>query len=156
MTEPFRILVAEDDPNDAFFLERALSRAGVDVPIRFVDDGQQAIDFLEEEAPFAERGSGKLPTLLLLDLKMPRMDGFEVLQWIRKRPDLKNMIVVVLSASGLDEDKDRAQALGANGYIVKPSQPADLLTFAQGLKAYWAELNSDAKAADKSRMARTE
>src|SRR5262249_24476215 len=144
MANQFRILAAEDHPNDAFFLERALSKAGGNVPIRFVDDGQKAIAYLEGKARCPDPGSKTLPTLLLLDLKMPRMGGFEVLQWIRRQPELKHMIVVVFSASGLEEDKHRAFELGANGYVVKPTYPAELLSFAQGLEAYWTELSATA------------
>src|SRR5215471_341593 len=113
MSKPFQILVAEDDPNDAFFLERAFDKGGVNVPIRFVTDGQQVIDYLEKKTPFIESRSKNTPMLLLLDLKMPRMNGFEVLEWIQQQPKREEMTVVVFTSSGLDEDKRRALALGA-------------------------------------------
>jgi CheY-like chemotaxis protein len=139
MAKQFQILVAEDDPNDAFFLERALDKSGVKVPIRFLKDGQQVIDYLEHKAPSSEPSSKDLPTLLLLDLKMPRINGFEVLEWIQQQPKLEKMMVVVFSSSGLEEDKRRAFALGADDYIVKPSYPAELLKFAKNLTSYWTE-----------------
>src|SRR5436190_18241009 len=125
MAKPFQILVAEDDPNDAFFLERAFDKGGVKVPIRFLNDGQQVIDYLQRKPPFTDYPARDVPTLLLLDLKMPRMNGFDVLEWIQHRPGLEKMTVVVFTSSGLEEDKRRAFALGADDYVVKPTYPAE-------------------------------
>src|SRR5438045_247424 len=121
MAKQFQILVAEDDPNDAFFLERAFDKSGVKGPIQFLKDGQQVIDYLEHKPPFDEPSPKRLPTLLLLDLKMPRMNGFDVLEWIQQQPQREKMMVVVFTSSGLEEDKQRAFALGADDYVVKPN-----------------------------------
>src|SRR5256714_15448859 len=99
-----RILAAEDDPTEAFLLKRAFLRAGIDVPLDFVADGQQAIDYLAGQQGFADRASHPMPTVLLLDLKMPRVDGFQVLEWIRQQPLLRRLPVVVLTNSDLAQD----------------------------------------------------
>ena len=139
MEQRVQILVAEDDPNDAFLLQRAISKGGVKAPVHFVQDGQEAIDYLSGSDSVA---SASWPTLFLLDLKMPRLNGFEVLEWVRTQPSCKDMVVVILSSSGLEEDKLRAYALGADCYVEKPSYPEDLLQFAQRLESFWNKLKS--------------
>ena len=128
-----RILVAEDDPCDVFLLKRAFSKAGVSVPIHFVRDGQEAIDYLQRKPPFVN-GSHTLPTLLLLDLNMPRLNGFDVLKWLRRQPTFKQLPVFVLSSSALEQDRRQAYALGANSYMIKPNDPDQLTVFAQTLR----------------------
>src|SRR5438477_7510693 len=115
-----RILAAEGDPTEAFLLKRAFLRAGIDVPLDFVAGGQQAIDYLDGQQGFADRANHPMPTLLLLDLKMPRVDGFQVLEWIRQQPLLRRLPVVVLTNSDLAEDVNRAFDFGANSYLRKP------------------------------------
>ncbi len=114
------ILIAEDGDDDLFFMKRALK--GVDVPyeLRVVTDGQQAIDYLSGENEYANRTLWPLPDLLFLDLKMPRQNGFEVLEWIRTQPSLDRLRVVVLTGSPEARDRQRAQTLGAATYLVKP------------------------------------
>jgi CheY-like chemotaxis protein len=141
METRLEILVAEDDPNDAFLLQRAFNKGGVKAPVHFVHDGQEAVDYL---AGGVSSGAGAPasaePNLLLLDLKMPRRNGFEVLEWVRTQPALKDLVVVVLSSSGLEEDKRQAFSLGADSYVEKPSYPQDLLEFAQRLESFWKTL----------------
>ena len=88
-----RVLIAEDDPGDVFLLQRAFSTAGVSASLHFVRDGQEAIDYLGGEASFADRTAYPLPELMLLDLKMPRLNGFDVLEWLRKQPGLRRLLV---------------------------------------------------------------
>ena len=135
------ILVAEDDSTDAFFLARAFGKAGIPTALQFVRDGQEAIDYLVGEGRFANRLTHPGPDLLLMDLKMPRRDGFQVLAWIREQPLLKRLPVIIFSSSSLDSDVNRAYDLGANSYLVKPHSNEDLLAVVEKLKDYWVEAN---------------
>jgi CheY-like chemotaxis protein len=137
------ILVAEDDPTDAFFLQRAFAKAGVTVGLKFVRDGQEAIDYLRGEPPFVDRLSHPMPQLLLLDLKMPRLNGFEVLHWLKTQPGLKRLLVVVFSSSAEEGDVNRAYDLGANSYLVKPHSTEQLMELVDRVEKYWLETNQD-------------
>src|SRR5438034_1265664 len=101
------ILLAEDDPNDVLLIQRAFQKAGLPYVVKVVPDGGDAIEYLSGRAEYSDREKFPLPFLLLLDLKMPGTDGFEVLQWVRSDPDLKRLLVVVLTSSDLQEDVDR-------------------------------------------------
>lgn len=114
------ILLAEDDDNDVFFLRRALEKAQVNVPLHVVHHGREALDYLEGNGPFSDRTAHPLPSLILLDLKMPFFDGFEVLERMRSKPGLKDIPVCILTSSGEDRDRRRAVELGAKAYFVKP------------------------------------
>lgn len=133
------ILVAEDDPNDIFFLRRAFQKAGVKCHILDVSNGQEAVFYLEGAAPYTNREDYPLPQLLLLDLKMPLMNGFDVLEWLRGRPELAQLPTLVLSSSGHDEDVTRARRLGARGYLVKPSDLSQLTQLAKEVEAKWLQ-----------------
>src|ERR1700722_5013633 len=109
------ILQVEDDPNDVFFLEHAMMKAGGTVPIKVASDGQQAINYLEGKGKYANRETYPFPSLVLLDLKLPYVMGLDVLRWIRKQPGL-TLIVIMLTASGEDEDIAEAYRLGANAF----------------------------------------
>ena len=141
MTQQGRILVAEDDPTDAFFLQRAFSKAGIPVSLHFVRDGQEVIDYLLGEDPFGDRSTNPLPQLLLLDLKMPRMNGFDVLDWLKRQPGLKRLLVVIFTSSEEAQDINRAYDLGANSYLVKPHAIDDLMGVIERLEKYWLEAN---------------
>src|SRR5436190_17116270 len=121
MSHSLRILVAEDLAEDAEILKLAFLSAGVNVPLHFVSDGAEAIEYLKGEQRFANRAEHPLPTLLLLDLKMPRLNGFDVLDWLRLQPGLRRLLVVVFSSSEMLEDINRAYELGANSYLAKPT-----------------------------------
>ena len=107
----------------------------------FVKDGQEAIDYLQAKPSVANVTSPPFPTLLILDLNMPRLNGFEVLKWIRQQPGLQRLPVVILSSSGLEQDKQRAYALGADGYAIKPSEPSEMIKLAKCLQEYWTTNN---------------
>ncbi len=133
------ILVADDDENDVFFLRRAMQRAGLANPLFVSHDGQEAIDYLDGAPPFNNRAQYPLPGLLLLDLKMPRVNGFDVLSWLARRPDLKHIPVVVLSSSSHEEDLQRAKDLGAHDFRTKPSDFQHLVDLVRDVQRRWLE-----------------
>ena len=115
------ILQVEDDANDVFLLQHAMTEAGVENPIQVATDGQQAIDYLKGAGKFADRKQFPFPCLVLLDLKLPYVMGLEVLKWIRQQPG-PMLIVILLTASAEDEDIVAAYRLGANAFLTKPSK----------------------------------
>ena len=135
------ILLAEDDPNDVLLIQRAFEKAGFRHLLKVVSDGGDAIDYLSGRGKYADRDKFPMPFLLLLDLKMPGTDGFEVLQWARSDPNIKRLLIVVLTASNLQEDVDRAYDLGANSYLVKPVEFDEMVHLVQRFEAYWTEIN---------------
>jgi CheY-like chemotaxis protein len=136
-----RVLVAEDDPSDVFLLQRAFSAAQIPATLHFVRDGQEAIDYLQGEAGFSDRSNHPLPDLMLLDLKMPKLNGFDVLSWVRTKPGLRRLLVTVLTSSDQPVDINRAYDLGANSYLLKPHGSSDLIELVKRLQRYWLEAN---------------
>ena len=134
------ILQVEDDPNDVFFLKRAFTSAGVDNPLRVVNDGREAIDYLKGSGRFADREQFPLPGLVLLDLKLPHVMGLEVLRWIRQESGL-SLVVVLLTASAEEADIASAYRLGANGFLVKPSAASQLVEMVKAIKDFWLTFN---------------
>ncbi len=139
MIDSGHILVAEDDPTDAYFFQRAFKRAGIPVMLHFVRDGQEVIDYIQGEGQFADRKAHPLPQLVLLDLRMPRLDGFEVLDWIRRQPGLNRLQIVIFSSSGEPKDINRAYGLGATWYMVKPHSMGELTDLVGRFKKFWLE-----------------
>ena len=139
MVTDAKVLVVEDNPDDVVLLQRAFSKAGADVRLDFVRDGQEALNYLKGVDHFAERERYPMPTLLLLDLKMPRIDGFGVIEWVRQQSQLEKLIIVVLSSSNERSDVTRAHELGANAYHVKPSDPNAWAGMLEGLRMYWVD-----------------
>jgi CheY-like chemotaxis protein len=135
------ILLAEDDPNDVLLFRRALDKLKLANSLQSVQDGEEAISYLGGQGLYADRDRYPLPTLLLLDLKLPRKAGFEVLQWLRGQPGLKRLPAVVLTSSNQDSDINRAYDLGANSYLVKPGDFDGLVGIIKNLQAYWLTLN---------------
>ena len=135
------ILLVEDDENDALLIQRAFQKSGMRNKLRVVRDGGQAIQYLSAQGSYANRDKNPLPFLILLDLKMPGVDGFEVLEWLRRESNLKHLLVVVLTSSNLQIDVDRAYELGANSYLVKPVEFDEMAHLIQRFEAYWTEIN---------------
>ena len=131
------ILYAEDEPNDIFFVERALQLAGSLHTLKAVPDGEQAIDYLAGEGPFADRLLHPLPALVLLDINMPKKSGLEVLQWIRQQPQFKSLPAVMLTSSERPDDMEKARQLGADDYLLKPSVPNKLVDLVKSLSERW-------------------
>ena len=131
------VLMAEDDDNDVFFLERAFKQAQIANPVHRVKDGEEALAYLKGEGQYSNREKFPLPHLMLLDLKMPRKNGFEVIQWVRQQPGLRRMPLVVLTSSKEDPDVNRAYELGANTYLVKPVKFEGLVDMMKTLNLYW-------------------
>ncbi len=135
------ILQVEDEEADVYLLRLVFERAGITSPVQVVTDGQMAIDYLAGVGRFADRKNHPWPCLVLLDLKLPKVSGLEVLEWIAKQPALKKLVVVVFSSSALPGDVERAYALGANSYIQKPSDMKQTVEIAQLLKGWWLGYN---------------
>ncbi len=138
MVDCSTVLLAEDDPNDATLMQRAFERIRPAQRLEIVRNGREAINYLSGEASYANREEHPLPFLMLLDLKMPYVDGIEVLQWLRQRPELRPMMVVVLTSSDDDSDIQRAYDLGAHSFLLKPTGFADLLDLVKTLQGYAA------------------
>lgn len=137
----YTILLVEDDPNDVLLTQRAFRRANIVNPLQVVQDGEVAVLYLEGQGPYADRERYPLPTLMLLDLKLPRLSGLEVLEWLQQQPELKRLPVVVLTSSRENADVNRAYDLGANSYLVKPVAFNNLLEMVRSLNEYWLILN---------------
>jgi len=132
-----RILVVEDDRNDALLLERAFRKAGLPALDRVLRDGQEAIAYFEGLGVYADRNAYPLPTYMLLDLKVPKVSGLELLAWIRERAEHRHLRVVILSSSGEPTDRARARELGVDAYFVKPTRSADLLGVVREIARTW-------------------
>jgi CheY-like chemotaxis protein len=120
------ILLVEDNEDDIFLMRRALKKAQIVTNLQTVTDGQQALDYLSGAGQFSDRRVFPLPTVVFLDLKLPYVGGFEVLAWLREQPLLNSIVVVVLTSSAENRDHEKASALGARSYLVKPPTPESL------------------------------
>ena len=140
MTALRTILLAEDSPADAEMAIDALKEARLANPIVHVEDGVEAMDYLLRRGAFAHREEG-LPAVLLLDIKMPRMDGLEVLRQIRNAEELKRLPVVILSSSREESDLARSWDMGVNAYVVKPVDVDQFFGAVQTLGKFWALIN---------------
>ena len=135
------ILLVEDDDNDVTLIQCAFKKAGLNPVLKTVRNGAEAIEYLSGEGRYADREQFPMPFLLLLDLRMPGTDGFDVLRWVRAAPELKRLLVVVLTSSNLQSDVDRAYELGANSYLVKPVEFHEMVNLVRRFEAYWSEIN---------------
>ncbi|HWD91907.1 MAG TPA: response regulator [Verrucomicrobiae bacterium] len=129
------VLHVDDDPNDTTLLQVACAKADVDFELQNIEDGNEVIEYLSGSGKYADRARYRLPELVLLDMKMPRATGLEVLKWIRGHSRLKHLPVIVLSGSELREDMHRAYADGANSYLVKPPNFQSLVELVKNIGA---------------------
>lgn len=133
------ILLVDDDPGDREITRRALAQCGIDGELHVVEDGDQALEYLEHNGPFANPARAPQPHLILLDLNMPGKSGLEVLEQIRRDPRLKRIPVVLWTTSEAEEDIKRAYELGVNSYVVKPTNLEECTATIRKLEAYWLD-----------------
>jgi len=131
------ILVAEDDPNDAFILKRTLKKVGIRNPCTSVENGEEAIAYLRGDGIYGDRVAYPFPGVIITDLKMPKVDGFAVLDWLRRHPECGVIPVVILTASAIEADIVKAYQLGANCYLQKPASPDEFCHILQLLFDFW-------------------
>jgi CheY-like chemotaxis protein len=143
------ILVAEDDPNDVTLLELAIRKNGITAPVNVVHDGEEAVEYLEGKGRYADRQKYPFPSVIITDVKMPRRDGLEVVEWVRQHPRCSVMPIVMLSGSRIEQDVLKAYKLGANSYFTKPGTLDQLTELIRLAFDYWTkcELPSVPKAA---------
>jgi CheY-like chemotaxis protein len=135
------ILLVEDDLNDILFVQRAFKRVNVKNPIHIVKDGDTAVDYLSGTGDYSNRDQYPLPALILLDLKLPRRSGIEILEWMQRQPGLRRIPVVVLTSSRQSVDLERCYDLGVNSYLVKPVKFETLANMIEAIDTYWLQLN---------------
>lgn len=135
------ILHVENDKDDIFVTQRAFKKAGIEVPINAVENGEQAVAYLLGDGKYANRTDYPLPTVILLDWNMPLMSGSGFLAWRRSQPEIKRIPVVVLTSSNNEKDMIEAYELGSNGFVVKPSTLASLQAMALAFANYWVSWN---------------
>ncbi|MGO8679224.1 MAG: response regulator [Limisphaerales bacterium] len=131
------VLYVEDEEFDALFMHRAFERMGLEGSLKVVEDGQEAIDYLAGKGVYADRRAHPLPAVVLLDLKLPVVSGFEVLEWLREQPEFKSLPVVIFSSSAQPEDQARASELGADDFVQKPSSALEFPKVVERLKGRW-------------------
>ncbi len=135
------LLLVEDSADDVLFVRRALAKIGCSLHLAVAEDGEQAVRYLRGEGEYADRAVHPLPNVVLLDWKLPRMSGIEVLEWIRQQSSLRNMPVIVLTSSRQQENIDRAYRACANSYLQKPVAFDDLTALMKKICEYWLDLN---------------
>jgi CheY-like chemotaxis protein len=135
------VLLVEDDENDVLLFQRAARQAAIQNPVMLARDGQEAIDYLSGREQFADRARFPFPCLMVLDIKMPRKTGLDVLEWMSGEADIGIVPVVVFSSSTRAEDVERAYRLGANAFLVKPSSVERRAELARAIKSFWLDFN---------------
>ena len=131
------VLYVEDEENDVFFMELAWKRLGLNLPLQVVRNGREAMDYLSGKDRFGDRQEYPLPSLVLLDLNLPMYSGFEVLEWIRGQPALRELRVVILTSSDQKRDIEQAAKLRADDFITKPTAPEELVRIVQRVCEGW-------------------
>lgn len=135
------ILLVEDNPDDVLLMQRAFRKASLTNPLRVAADGEEAIAYLAGSGEFADRSQHPLPVFMIIDLKLPRVGGHELIGWMRGQPHLRCIPVVVLTSSSQDEDVAQAYQAGANSYLLKPVEFEALIAMVRTLNLYWAVMN---------------
>jgi CheY-like chemotaxis protein len=135
------VLAVDDNPDDLRLLQFAWRAAAIGTPLEVLQGGEETIDYLELWTDCPQRSVGRVLRLVLLDLKMPRKDGFEVLQWIRAQPAFKSLPVIVLTASLHKQDIQRAFDMGANAFLVKPVELKKLTEMVRSIELFWLQQN---------------
>jgi CheY-like chemotaxis protein len=146
MNDRETILLAEDREDDIILIQRAFKVGGIRYPLMVVRDGEEAIAYLSGTGRYSNRELYPIPGLFLLDLTLPVTDGFEVLRWIRNQPDLKDIPVIVLTASDKIRDVNQAYRLGAHSFLVKTLDFQDAISLAQSISDYWLKVKKNAPA----------
>ena len=131
------ILLAEDNPDDVLLIRLGFKKTGCEREIMVVPDGEQAVQYLKGEGKFEDRTKFPIPCLLLLDLKLPRLSGFDVLTWVRMRPEWKCLPVIVLTTSHYGKDIEQAYDLGANSFLTKPSDINEWMGAIEQIVRFW-------------------
>ncbi len=142
------ILLAEDEPNDVFLIKRAFQKAGFKSSVQVAEDGDVVVAYLSGQGQFSNREEYPLPVLMLLDLKLPRRSGLEVLMWLKQQPNLKRLPVIVLTSSSETSDINEAYDLGANSFLVKPVSFQTLVDMIKAIDLYWITLNKKPRITD--------
>ncbi len=140
MNEGQTILLVDDSKMDLFLMGEAFKKAKFNNPIQEIHDGEEAIAYLKGDSPYSDRNKFPLPAVMLLDLNMPKKNGFDVLAWVRAQPMLKRLTIVILTASTRTEDVERAFDLGATSYLVKPGSLEALVAMMRCL-CDWVQVN---------------
>jgi CheY-like chemotaxis protein len=140
MNDGATILLAEDREDDILLVQRAFEKSGIRNPLFVVRDGEEAMNYLSGVFPFSDRVSFPMPALFLLDLKMPRVDGFDVLRWLKTQPDLASLRVVVLTSSEDIRDVTKAYHLGASSFLVKPLDFHNTTAMVETITDYWLRI----------------
>src|SRR5919201_569902 len=135
------ILLVEDNPSDAALIARAFDRSGVVNPICRLKDGEEALAYLTGAGSYANRKDNPLPAVILLDLNLPRFNGYQLMIWLRMQPELKRIPVVVLTESRDADSINRAYDAGANSYLVKPGSSEEIAHMVELVRNYWMSLN---------------
>ena len=136
------VLLVEDDPTDYRLIQRAFDKVTDGFRMFRLSNGDEVIAYLSGDAPYENRGAHPMPALVLLDIKLPRRSGFEVLQWLRRQTaGLSRLPVIMLTSSRHGADINRAYDLGANSYLVKPDTGAQLEELASQFQTYWLRMN---------------
>jgi CheY-like chemotaxis protein len=135
------ILLVEDNYNDVLLIKRAFRKANVKPIMSIVSDGDEAVDYLSQQGEYADVTRFPVPLLILLDLKLPRRSGLEVLAWLKQQPKLKRLLVIVLTSSQEECDLSQAYDLGANSYLLKPINFQDFVSLVELIDAYWFKMN---------------
>ena len=140
------VLLVEDDVSDFRLIQRAFAKIKPSIPMLRLTHGDEAVAYLAGDAPYENRSLHPIPCVLLLDMKLPRRSGFEVLEWIRMQDSaLKRIPIIMLTSSSHQVDVNKAYELGVNSYLVKPSNNSELEQLVSAFRTYWMELNEGPK-----------